>query len=193
MRAEEEEKAREQAAKDRKNIAEEAKLQADEKKEVILEDTENSEIYEAAAEFKADNENQAENHDNFDAIKKLIDEGRKSIVNEIHIALASNRRERQKENAQLEDNIVQRIGEMFNDTETGKSRRRAADLEIEKRQLKAQIAELEAQLFREKEEESNTKAPSTPILPSRNQVNLPPGAAAGSFRSVGGPRREQEE
>ena len=201
----------EKAAKEREAIAdslEEAKLQADENKDEIIEDAKSnkdaiiSEIYgadaaaaERAAEFKADfeeklNENQAENQNNFDALKEHVDEGSKNVL---HTILASSKKERQKENDDIKkerqkenDDIVQRIGELFNDTEMGNARRRAADLEIENRKLKA---ELEAQrgsstnreLFPEKEEESKPKVPSTPILSAQNRANLPPGAAARSF------------
>ena len=121
----------EKAAKERETIAdsvEEAKLQAEENKDEILEDAKSnkdaiiSEIHgvdaaaaERAAELKAGlaeklAENQAENQNNFDAIKEQVDEGRKDVLHEYQIGLASSKKERQEENAQLGDDIVGRIG-----------------------------------------------------------------------------------
>ena len=227
----------EKAAKERETIAdsvEEAKLQAEENKDEILEDAKSnkdaiiSEIHgvdaaaaERAAELKAGlaeklAENQAENQNNFDAIKEQVDEGRKDVLHEYQIGLASSKKERQEENAQLGDDIVGRLGtvfqsyfaedlkateDMFNDTETGNARRRADALEIENRRLRAMLeaqrgSSTNRQLFPEKEEESKPKVPSTPILSAQNRANLPPSAAARSFaaseKHVESTRKENE-
>lgn len=193
------------AAEERAAIAEsveEVKLQADENKNEILEAAEsntdaiitNIHGADAAAagrdaELKADfeekvNEIKAENQGNFDSLEEKVDEGKKGILHEVKTGFASTKKDRQEETSQQTNDILSGIKELFKETETGKARRRADDLEIKNRQLEEENRQLRAasrKLFPEKEEESKPKVPSTPILSTQNRANLPPSAAARSF------------